>query len=376
VAGLLCCWALLGPGTAGAVAEPPEPTEPPATTATEEPPDEPPDDPAEIPPEVPPDGSRAVDPLDWIDDQRLVMERGLGDLSDYFDHFFGDDPHPDQVPPSSRLRFRSFVRTTPNRLFAAGGTVAASTHLPRLERWLDNARLVLVGDTDQPGLPTASSSAQSGVDAAPVPPTMTDASASYLWRGRGHVEVRFDLLRGRRLIIDTGVGTTLAWPPVPFTRLRAHLRLGLGAGFLFRATGMIFAEAWGRGPGTSNGVEVGRFLTPSLWLRWAGQGLFARSTRGIEWSSLVGAEWKVHPRTGLFSGVGASGFGTPHPGLDVWHTWVGARQDIWRGWVFAGLQPELIWPRPAGFARRQEWAVTARLELVFESRRREFGAPP
>jgi hypothetical protein len=351
LAGLLCGGALLGWDPARA--EPPE---------------------APAPVSHAPGGRPADDP-GWLDDRRLAVERGLSDLSDYFDQFFGNDPRPSLESPSSRLHFKTYVRTAQDRDFAVGGTASASVHLPRLERWLDNARLVLVGDTDQAGLPAAAGS-QGVLETAPVPPTMTDASASYLWRGRGHAELRFDLFHGHRLLLDTGVGTTLAWPPVPFARLRAHLRFALGAGLLLRATGVVFAEPYGRGPGISHGLEVGRFLAPSLWLRWVGQGLFARRTRGVEWSTLVGAEWMVGPRTGLYSGVGASGFGTPQPGLDTWRVWTGVRQDLWRGWVFAGLQPELIWPRSAGQARRQVWAVTARFEVVLDSRPQGVAEPP
>jgi hypothetical protein len=335
---------------------------------------------AEGPPEIPAPAPPALEaepdsgPEAWVDDGRVLAGQGLGFLVDRFDHFFGDDRLRDAESPSSRFRFKTYARTAEDRRFAMGFAVGTTLHLPHLERWANNARLVLVGERGDSSVPPLVGTSLTGVEAAPVPPTPAEAASSYLSRGRGSAELRVDLLRRQNLILDSGTGVTMGWPLVPFARVRAHLRATLGAGFLLRGTESIFVELWGRGPGTSTDLEVGRLLTPSLRLRWEGHGVFARRTRGVEWSTLVGADWKVHPRTGLFTGVGASGFGTPSPGLDLWRTWVGVRQDIWAGWVFAGLEPEMNWPRAAGMARRSVWAVTVRLEVVLESGIKAAGA--
>jgi hypothetical protein len=310
---------------------------------------------------------------DWIDDQRVVAEQQIGTLIDAFDSFFGDDRRMDVESPTTRLRFKSFFRTSEEKAFSLGGAVSAAVSLPRLEHWLGNARLVVVGETTSPGAPVAPiGQVPPNQDIAPAPPSEVGAPDSS--RRRGSTELRFDVVRQGMLVFDTGAGVAFAWPPVPFARFRTHLRLGLGAGYVLRATEVLFVELGGRGAGANTDLLVERFLGTTVRLRWEGHGLYAQRTRGVESSSLVGAEWKVHPRTGLYAGVGCSGFGTPEPGLDVCRVWNGVRRDLWRGWVFGELEPEVAWPRLPGQPRRQVLAVTLRLEVVMESRPSVVGA--
>jgi len=295
------------------------------------------------------------------------VENELGELIDTFDRFFGDSRKADVEAPSTRLRLRTFVRTAQDQHFAAGAAVAASVHLPRLQEWLGNARLVLVGANSSSGSAVPPTGYRpfdgTGTTSQPVEADATDMS-----RRRGGAEFRFDLYRNPLAVVDTGGGLTFAWPPIPFTRLRGHLRLPLGAGFLLRGTEALFVELGPLGPGTSTDLLVERFMWTALRLRWEGHGFIAWHTRGIEWNTLVGAELKVHPRTGLYTGVGANGFGTPAPGMDAWRTWIGVRQDVWRAWVFAEIEPQLAWPRLAGQPRGTSLGITLRLELVIDSR--------
>jgi hypothetical protein len=349
--GPLCGWLLALP--VGALATPPEPPE-------------------EVAPAVP-----ATDPVpgkaDWLEDRRTAVEQELGEFIDTFDRFFPDQRNVDVESPASRLRLRTFARTAQDQHFAAGAGVAASVHLPRLQEWLGNARLVLEGENSRSGaaLPPAGNRPPDG---AAIPSPAVEADATDMSRRRGGAEFRFDLFRSPVVVVDVGEGVTFAWPPIPFTRLRGHLRLALGAGFVLRGTEALFVELGSLGPGTSTDLLVERFLWTVLRLRWEGHGFIAWHTRGIEWNTLVGAEWKVHRRTGLYAGVGANGFGTPSPGMDAWRTWIGVRQDIWHGWVFAELEPQLAWPRLAGQPRGEALGITLRLELVLDARPSVIGA--
>jgi hypothetical protein len=325
---------------------------------------------------APPESDQAAPASGWLDERRDALELRLGTFIDHFDHFFGADRRVDVEAPTSRFRFKTFVRTGDDKRFAMGFAVGTSIQLPRLERWLGNARLVFIGERVPGGLPRPPvGDTLTGVEAPHPLPASTDSTVPFLGRGRAQAELRFDLLRRDMLILDTGAGTSLVWPPVPFGRFRAHLRLGLGGGVLLRATDVLFVELWGRGMGTSTDVELARLLTPWLRLRWEGHGIFAQRSRGIEWSTLVGADWRVHPRTGLFSTAGCTGFGTPAPGVDVWRVVVGVRQGLWHNWIFAGLEPEVFWPRLAGLARSRFWAVTVRFEVVLDSQLLDAGEP-
>lgn len=329
--------------------------------------------PQPVPVPVPdPADSRASQP-GWLNDRRIVVEQRVGALIETFDRFFGDERQLDVEAPSTRLRLKGFVRTAQDRDFAWGAAVAASVNLPRLEHWLGNARLVLVGENTSPGVPAPLAGVNPpGGDTTPTAPA--DVGAPDTSQSRGRAELRFDVVRRGVLVFDTSAGITFAWPPVPFARFRAHLRLALGAGFVLRATEVPFVELGGRGAGTSTDLLVERFVGSTLRLRWEGHGLYAQHTRGIESSSLLGAEWKVHPRTGLYAGAGCSAFGTPEPGLDSCRIWSGVRQDLWAGWIFVELEPELDWPRSPGQARRQVPAVTLRLEVMIDAHSSAAGA--
>jgi hypothetical protein len=356
------------PAPAAAAAAPPEANLPPVGPETNRAPVTP--EASTDPPPEPPDQE-----VGWVDDRRLALERGLGTLVDRFDRFFGDERSLDVESPSTRFRFKGLARTAEDRELALGVAVGVSFNLPRLERLLANARLVLVGENASAGAPVPPiGNNPPNEETSPVPPAGGATPPTDLSRSRGRAELRFDLFRSGELVLDTGGGVTFAWPPVPFVRVRGHLRFDLGAGLTLRATEVIFAELGGRGLGTNTDLVVDRFLGSAVRLRVEGHGLFAQTTRGVEWSALAGAEWRVHPRTGLFSGVGSSGVGTPSPGLDVWRIWVGVRQDLWRGWVFAELEPEIGWPRPAGMSRSRVLAATLRLELVIEGRASSDGA--
>jgi hypothetical protein len=275
--------------------------------------------------------------------------------------------------PSTRLRLKSFGQTTQERAFTWGVSASASVKLPRVERLLGNARLVLVGENAGTGTP-APPAGGTPPEGTPSPPPLRDVAVNSPSRSGGRAELRFDVVRKGILIFDSGAGLTLAWPTVPFARFRAHVRVALFAGLVLRATEELFVEVGGRGFGTSTDLLLERFVGTTVRLRWEGHGVHAQHTRGIEWSSVVGAEWKAHRRTGVNWGAGAFGFGTPAPGLETWRTWIGVRQDLWRGWVFAELEPELAWPRLAGEPRRQVAAVLLRLEVVIEGRPSVVGA--
>jgi hypothetical protein len=296
------------------------------------------------------------------------VEESLGDLVTAFDNFFDKNRKLDLEAPSTRFRVKTSVTTAGDRPFAMGFAVGTSVVLPRMERWFGNARLVIAGEAAQQGVPPPRTGSGDAIgDALPgSSAAASDAAAAELTRGRGRAEVRFDLVRQGPLVFDSGTGIILAWPPVPFANLRAHLRLPLRGRVMLRATDVLFIELGGKGPGTSLDLELERFIGAAIRLSLEAHGLYAEKTRGIEWSTALGGEWKAHPRTGLFTGIGCNGFGTPSPGLDVWRTWVGVRQDVWGGWIFTGLEPGFSWPRLAGAARAPVWSVTARLELVIE----------
>jgi len=363
---LLGLWGLVSPLPAHGLQ-----VEPPGTAGEQAPPAA---DPAIPEPEpaapvpAPPVSTESAPTSGALDVKRDSLELRLGNFIEDFDRFFGADRRQDVEMPSSRFRFKLYERSGEDRAFAMGFALSASLRLPRLERWLGNARLVLIGEREPEGLPRPmAGESRASVEAGEPLPGMSDGAPPFLGRGRAQLELRFDLLRRRLVILDAGLGSSLVWPPVPFGRLRAHLRHPLGGGVALRATEVLFVEFWGRGAGVGSDVEVARLLTPWMRLRWEGHGVLAQRTRGIEWSTLVGIDWKVHPRTGLFTTAGCAGFGTPSASVDVLRVVTGVRQDIWHNWVFAGLEPEVYWPRPAGMARSQVWAITARLEVKLDS---------
>ncbi len=185
----------------------------------------------------------------WLEGSRYVVEQGLGDLVEAFDLFFDKNRKLDLESPSTRFRLKTFVRTAEDVDFAMGFAVAASVKLPRLQRWLGNARLVVVGERARPALPPAPVDKSGPGGDTLTPAEQYDAAAAELARGRGRSELRFDVVRRGLLVFDSGVGVKLVWPPVPYVNFRGHLRLQLGAGFLLRATDTALRRVLGAKPG-------------------------------------------------------------------------------------------------------------------------------
>jgi hypothetical protein len=363
--------------TAAAGATPPEadapPPTPPSQVAPTVAPEAAPEPAPEVAPEVAPQAEAEPTEPAWIDSKRITVEQGLGGLIGTFDRFFGDERLLDVESPSTRFRFKGYGRYGQDDEFTAGGAVAASVRLPRMERWLGNVRLIVVGENTSTGAPVPpAGNVPPGGETTPISPSQIGAPDPS--QARGRAELRFDVIRRGMLVFDTSAGVTFAIPPVPFARFRIHSRLELGAGFVLRATEVLFVEIRGRGAGTNTDLLIERYVGTAVRLRWEGHGVYAQRTRGIEWNTVVGADWRVHPRTGLFAAVSASGFGTPEPGLDVWRAWAGVRQDLWGGWIFAELEPEASWPRLPGLPRREVLAVTLRLEVVIQGRSSVVGA--
>ncbi len=308
----------------------------------------------------------------WFDASHAVLEQTLGAVVLRFDQFFADDHDLDLEHPESRLRVSVQERSGQDRAFAFGESVNGTVRLPALERILHNLRLVITGIDEPANLPNPVVQDQAGTPPAGlVSPVLTPQPLQ-----QGAAELRFDLLRTRLLVFDAGGGANLGWPIIPYARVRGHLVAELGPGLLLRFTETAFAEAFGVGPGESTDFSLDRFLGPAVRLELAGSSRLAVKTQGLEWVGDVNLAWTVDRRTALYTGASTSGYSRPTWKYALSQVDVGIRRDLWEGWLFGQLEPQIQWPLLLTGPHPRVLAIVARLELFLEGRSTRGPAPP
>ncbi len=328
------------------------PPQPPAVP----PPSEGAEAPAEPPPEQAPE---QIDTLgETYDVARKQVEQTLYSAVDRFDRFFGNDRARDLERPSSRLRLKNALRVEEDGSLAYRLSLSSTFVLPNVNRFLENARIVIVGaNTDDPGDPDGGTSGGG-------PPPGTDA----LKPQSGSAELRVDLWRYKALSSDFGLGLKLRLPLVPYARARVHARVDLTEELVFRSTAAWFYEYQGDGLGTTFDLSLDAYPSDRFRVGFGTGVRFTQVSQGMEWTQKVEANFAWTPETGLYGGAQGLFTTMPMQTFESSRIYAGLRQDLWRGVVFGTLEPEVGWHDGNLGALRKIHAITFFLELVYEAR--------
>jgi hypothetical protein len=321
-------------------------------------------------------GSRAPEPqLDvgtddaapWIDRPHDTAEAGLTALVYRLDRFFGDPTHSQFDPPRSWVRLRGGGRFgqadppgAPRRLgeVELEATVLAHLRLPSLDRLLSRASLFISGGDDDDHV-------QRGTEQDLVPRRFDPSLRS----GRGAAELRFDLFRSRRAVVDVGGGVRFRLPPPPYARVRFGYAADLGLGLVGHLNQTGFWER-NAGFGEASRVDVERaFGRRTVGRVWGIATLHERS-RGVEWSAETGLARGLGRRTGVYVAGSVDGATRSVAAADRWRAFTRLRRDVHEGWLFLELEPEVAWPAGGDGAHRRVLAATLRMEVQLSSRRR------
>lgn len=301
----------------------------------------------------------------WVQASHDVLEHGLNTLVLALDRFFGDAAHEPYEPPTSLLRLRSEVRSGEDEALRAGTSVAGYLRLPAANRMLARLRLFFIGETEPRPLP--------GPDVDHVPPRFNARVHS----AGGALELRVELARGRRTLVDVGTGVRLGLPPPPFTRVRLAQGFPLGIGVIGHLSQSLF---WDRreGLGETSRLDVERAFGPRTLARWWSTGTVDEVSRGFEWASEIGVQRVLGARTGLFTAAAVGGATRSTPRVARYRVYTRLRRDVYAGWAFVEVEPAIDWPTDEVTARRlRVVSATLRLELQLSSDgRRPTPLPP
>jgi hypothetical protein len=291
----------------------------------------------------------------WAESGHGAMEEGLTSIIERVDGFFGDPSHIQFDPPSLRSRVRFGVRLGQDTLIRPEASVLADARLPSLEHALSRARLFIVGGNDEDRFQTGTT------DQELVPP---NSLAPSLAAARGAVELRFDLWRIPRTVVDLGGGVRFRVPPTPYVRLRGARVEELGLGLVGSLNQTLFWERF-LGFGESTRADLARVLGPRTVARAWGIGTLHEESRGLEWSSELGFAQGLDRLTGLYLAAAAEGATRPRSQVDRYRAYTRLRRDVHQAWVFAEVEPEVSWPLRVDGTRPRVLAVTFRLEVQF-----------
>jgi hypothetical protein len=183
----------------------------------------------------------------------------------------------------------------------------------------------------------------------------------------GGLELRVDLARARRTLLDAGAGARLGMPPPPFTRVRLAQGFPLGINVVGHLSQSLFWDLR-QGFGETSRLDVERAFGIRTLARWWATGTVDEVTRGYEWASEIGVQQVLGARMGLWTAAAIAGPTRSSPHLDRYRVYARLRREVYGGWAFVEVEPQVAWPSYAIISRRSRViAATVRLELQFSS---------
>jgi hypothetical protein len=300
----------------------------------------------------------APDPEDtWLDRGHSLLEEKLFAPVVAFDRFFSDERDLELERARSFVQLRNELRLDESGRPAYAPVVRANLRLPGVNAWLQRFRLVLEGQARDAY--TALFPGQDGADPS----------------GTGGAEVRFGLWDGLVAHADLGAGVLFKMPPGAFTRLRLRFAFPVHDLFLARLATSGFWRTDTR-LGTSAEGYLERPLTGSAVLRLASDAQLTQRSRGVEWSSELGALLALAPRSAVAAMAGLRGATEGPAAVERYRVAARFRRDLFRDWLFFELEPEVYWPWSPLLPRRATLAVTLRLDVQFHGSERGAVAPP
>ena len=86
----------------------------------------------------------------------------------------------------------------------------------------------------------------------------------------------------------------------------------------------------------------------------------------MEWGTELSMAQKLSPRSAVTIGCGVYGNTREAALVGNYKIFSRYRRNFLRSWLFYELEPEISWPRNAAGQYLAKFAITARIEVVFE----------
>lgn len=288
-----------------------------------------------------------------VDETHAELERGILEQVVRLDNFFGNVKTENQQKTEYQLRWRNSIRVEQGGRISLGTTVRANVQLSKINERL---HLVLTGE-DEPG-PFSSTLPQD-----PGSPGFDRNTQSVRVV---NTELRYGLIQTPSLNMFLGAGFRFVLPPEAFVRARSQYTYKFSDVSLLRCGETLFVKNLGI-LGETTEIDLERTLNPKTLLRWSNTGTFSDEIKGLEWGTELSLIRELSPRDGItFTGgvYGTSGIDE----VTNYRVLARYRRNFLRSWLFYELEPEISWPRSIDGSFPTNYALTFRIEVVFQGK--------
>lgn len=280
------------------------------------------------------------------------IEQGILDQVVRLDDFFGNVKTEANRKTRYYLRWRNSFRVDENGTIRPGMTLRASLVLSRIS---DRLRLAITGDDEPdqtaPGLPE--DPGNPGFD-------RTSRNARLV-----NTELRYGLVKTSDTDLFLGAGFRVKIPPEGFVRSRFQFVHNLDEVSLFRFGETLFIKNTS-GLGETTEIDLERLLGRNTVVRWANSATLSEEFGGLEWGTELSLARKLSPKSAVTVGGGVYGNSRDAAMVGSYKLFTRYRRNFLRSWLFYELEPEVSWPRNAAGQYLTTFAITGRIEVVFQ----------
>ena len=288
----------------------------------------------------------------WLDQTHSFVERKLCEPAVWFDGFFGEDRVLEDIRPGSFVKWRNAARWTESNDIDYLADFTVRWRLPRLENWLQKAKLFLVSGSDEEEFNAQPGQAISpGID--PDSGTRTPV-----------IGVQVDHAALLRSLISIDAGVKIRMPPDPYIRMRYQYSRPFLEVYLVRFIETALFSYAQHFRETSQ-LDLERKISTFTLLRWSNYATYVEGTPGVNWNSGISLITQLSPKSAISYDASTWGVNYPYWTIDNFRIGSRYRRNISRPWLFLELEPEVTWPKDVTGERKSLYAFSVTLEAQF-----------
>ncbi len=296
------------------------------------------------------------------DESHARLERSILHQEIRLDDFFGRRHSQPESNTSYLLHWYSSLRMQQGGGLLPGSTLRASFDLSHINERL---RLAIAGqDKPEPLAPSL-----------PEDPGSPGFDRTFQGARLLNTELRYQFIHSDETDLFLGAGVKLALPPQVFARASYQYVYRISEVSLLRFGETVFART-PDGEGETTEFSLERLLNPRTILRCANSGTVSREIKGVEWGSEFSLIRELSTRSAVTVTAGAYGNTSLNDWMNNYLLRVRYRRNFLRSWLFYELEPEMSWPRQPDGSFASNYALTLRLDIVFQGKEKRATANP
>lgn len=280
------------------------------------------------------------------------LERNIMGQVIRLDDFFGNVKTEEQRKTRYQLRWRNSFRLAEDGSIKPGMTLRANLVLSRVS---DRLRLAIAGEDE-----TVQTSPSIPEDPGNPGFDRTTRNARLV-----NTELRYSLIKETDLDLFLGAGFRVSIPPEGFVRSRFQYTHTLADLVLFRFGETFFLKNTS-GFGETTEIDLERLLDRDTLMRWANAGTVSEEFSGLEWGTELSMIRQLSPTSAITVAAGVYGNTRAAALVGSYKLYTRYRRNFLRSWLFYELEPEVSWPRNDAGQYLATFAITGRIEVVFE----------